>query len=152
MTLPSPEEIKEAIKVIENIQNIGGDNIILPKEEMIMTRKNLIADTKKVVISVLSALKSGELVGKEELERQAEKHKTCHLKNAEYIDEIVSLRKQLQSKYMSVEEVYAFLRENVRIDQSIAFGGTGVSTKLSNDCYNYLAQALTRLPKEVGEK
>ena len=67
-------------------------------------------------------------------------------------DKISNLKKQLSERYMSQEEVYTFLRENIRIDQSIAFGGQGSSTKLSDDGYKYLASALTRLPRRMGEE
>ena len=143
--LPSPEEIESAIKLgqcyeLDYIDGLERD-VIQPRT---MKDYQLLLGFTQTALSILSALKSGELVGKEELDK-ARKCSWCGSTDLvcgkAWKEERDGLKNQLQSKYMSGEEVRKIIdkweHEWLPPLRNI------------EDGKKELAQALTRLPKGV---
>jgi len=185
MTLPSPEEIESAIEDLKQI--IIEDKICInSKQSTEVTRKfyGRLVKMKETVLTILSALKSGELVKPASEEKIGNIiSKECWqnidkdlklskdwIKNVakalsgkvgelvgkgDYcgIDQkkcgrIKGLEKQLQSKYMSVEEVewLIILHHKDWLQYHHPKDGEPMPV-MPKDFIKKLAQALTRLPK-----
>jgi len=145
MTLPSPEEIESAIE-------------ILKRDEFGMWSGE-IADAERILLSIATALKSGELVkpaNEEEIEEIMANTPTPSSDGDIHPSEFHIIAKALvgkvgelvgKEKYMSVEEVEKILFEA----RNIFFLPRAVEDRTEysldrNSCQK-LAQALTRLPK-----
>jgi hypothetical protein len=69
MTLPSPEEIESALKELTNLRDLIFEDGATEKEN---ERERKARQALLLAITILSALKSGELVGKEEVYKYQE--------------------------------------------------------------------------------
>jgi hypothetical protein len=143
--LPSPEEIESATGMLNDLVN----EIRRGRNKEILELAYQRFESLKEAITILSALKSGELVGKEMGHKcPFEKACTCYQHyecngyetHAEWMSNLN--KKALTEKYMSVEEVEKIIK--------LKFLQMLVQDKPDKQGWTkarIIAQALTRLPK-----